>query len=112
VFQREGIQVVMMSQGASKTNIRCAGPLAVLPRPRACHGRGTWAPRARQPAARSNLARRARLSARSLVVDGAHGTQAVLALHREFFQGPSVCGSPVAGVTVSLPNGNGAAQHN
>ena len=48
----------------------------------------------------------------SLVVDGACGTQAVLALHREFFEGPSVCGAAVSGVTVNLPNGNGAAHHN
>ncbi|EFJ51395.1 hypothetical protein VOLCADRAFT_87637, partial [Volvox carteri f. nagariensis] len=69
VFQREGINVLMMSQGASKTNI-------------------------------------------SLVVDGARGTEAVLALHREFFDGPSVCaitGLPLAqGIAVGLGgNGNG-----
>lgn len=65
VFQREGIKVVMMSQGASKTNI-------------------------------------------SLVVEGARGQEAVRVLHREFFDGPSVCGDVPQGVTVGLPNGNGA----
>ncbi|GLC36554.1 hypothetical protein PLESTB_000161300 [Pleodorina starrii] len=73
VFQREGINVLMMSQGASKTNI-------------------------------------------SLVVDGARGTEAVLALHREFFDGPSVCALTGArlsqGITVELPNGNGNGSHN
>ncbi|GLI62257.1 hypothetical protein VaNZ11_004863 [Volvox africanus] len=63
VFQREGINVLMMSQGASKTNI-------------------------------------------SLVVDGSRGTEAVLALHREFFDGPSVCsitGLPLSqGISVGL----------
>ncbi|KXZ46967.1 hypothetical protein GPECTOR_39g461 [Gonium pectorale] len=64
VFQREGIRVVMMSQGASKTNI-------------------------------------------SLVVDGERGVEAVKLLHKEFFDGPSVC-SNTLGVTVGLgANGNG-----
>ncbi|GIL62599.1 hypothetical protein Vafri_16782 [Volvox africanus] len=76
VFQREGINVLMMSQGASKTNI-------------------------------------------SLVVDGARGTEAVLALHREFFDGPSVCsitGLPLSqGVSVGLginSNRNGGHSNN
>ncbi|KAG2433287.1 hypothetical protein HXX76_008354 [Chlamydomonas incerta] len=68
VFQRENINVLMMSQGASKTNI-------------------------------------------SLVVDGARGVEAVQALHREFFDGPSVC-STNAGPTVGLGNGNGNGSHN
>ncbi|GFR50737.1 hypothetical protein Agub_g12994 [Astrephomene gubernaculifera] len=54
VFQREDIKVLMMSQGASKTNI-------------------------------------------SLVVDGARGVEAVKALHREFFDGPSVCSKTANG---------------
>ncbi|GIL90330.1 hypothetical protein Vretifemale_17965 [Volvox reticuliferus] len=69
VFQREGINVLMMSQGASKTNI-------------------------------------------SLVVDGSRGTEAVQVLHREFFDGPSVCsitGLPLSqGVSVGLGN-NGSS---
>ncbi|KAG2497011.1 hypothetical protein HYH03_005014 [Edaphochlamys debaryana] len=65
VFQRENINVVMMSQGASKTNI-------------------------------------------SLVVDGDRGVEAVRVLHKEFFDGPSVCNATRSGPTVSLPNG---AQH-